>query len=452
MSVQLFLQHTNPIKIDGSTLEGGGQLLRVALSFSALTCSPVYITNIRANRASKTSKKSAGGLKPAHLAAVKWLAGATAAETQGIANMSQELVFRPKLNYLGDGGLGHQANNTQQQHTDPTKAAPETTQTWNLIYEQDHLIRKETHIALKTPGSVCLILQAILPYILFSVPPIGAPTSSGVSDSDNNVLLRVVIKGGTNVSNSPSIEYFSQVFIPMLVEKVGLPPIEVKLIKRGWSSGRADVGSVTFDITPLAKGAKLPTFSFSDRGEVVRVHVSVLAPDAHTADALKDEVTAQLLEFVPNIDILFPVKEISMHSKRLYLLVVAETGNGYRLGRDCLYESKSSSTTVKEVATRVVQELQQELYHGGCVDEYMHDQLVVFQALALGKSTVDSGNGASASLHTKTVRWVAEKVLGIIFEDDGACEGIGFEVGEEFQSRKPETTEKLEERFAQLNL
>ena len=60
----------------------------------------------------------------------------------------------------------------------------------------------------------------------------------------------------------------------------------------------------------------------------------------------------------------------------------------------------------------------------------MQDQLVIFQALAEGRATVDSGRERYASLHTKTARWVAEKVLGIAFEDDGVCQGMGFEVGE----------------------
>lgn len=39
------------LKIDGSTGEGGGQIIRTALSLSMLTGTPIEIANIRAGRA-----------------------------------------------------------------------------------------------------------------------------------------------------------------------------------------------------------------------------------------------------------------------------------------------------------------------------------------------------------------------------------------------------------------
>ena len=39
-----------PLRIDGTTGEGGGQLVRVACGLAALTSTPVTITNVRGNR------------------------------------------------------------------------------------------------------------------------------------------------------------------------------------------------------------------------------------------------------------------------------------------------------------------------------------------------------------------------------------------------------------------
>ena len=48
------------VVLDGSMGEGGGQILRTALAFSALTQKPLQITKIRANRPNP-------GLRPQHL-------------------------------------------------------------------------------------------------------------------------------------------------------------------------------------------------------------------------------------------------------------------------------------------------------------------------------------------------------------------------------------------------
>lgn len=142
--------------------------------------------------------------------------------------------------------------------------------------------------------------------------------------------------------------------------------------------------------------------------------------------------------------------EESGHPKRLYLLLVAETAGGYRLGRDWLYDRKAKSYTsddvLEKLVERVVRELESEVAHGGCVDEYMQDQVVVFQALGEGRSGVDGGGGGSGegrvekgggvSLHTRTARWVVERLLGRGFDGDGGCEGVGLKVGERFWERR----------------
>ena len=77
-----------PIYIDGSQGEGGGQILRTSLALAALLRQPVKIDNIRANR-------SQPGLKTQHLAGVLALARITDAEVQGAEKHSTRLDFSP---------------------------------------------------------------------------------------------------------------------------------------------------------------------------------------------------------------------------------------------------------------------------------------------------------------------------------------------------------------------
>ena len=412
---------TIPIHLDGTTLKGGGQLLRLALSLASLTQIPINVTNIRGKRPEKVS-----GLKASHLAGVKWLANAISATTEGMEVKSRRLVFIPssiRAATRTDGG--------QDEHV--ASKEDEKEGIWEDIFEDGKLIRRRSHIQMSSPGSILLILQAILPYLLLS-------NCSYMEDQRTAIPLHVTIEGGTNVSSSPSIEYASQVLLPMLSQTMGIPPVTTRLHKRGWSTGRNEIGSATFEIEPLPPAFILPRFSFHDRGELAKVHVSVLAPGATARNGIRDMVTAQLLSYSPGIEILFPVDEDSGGNKRFYLLLVAETSNNYRLGRDWLFSEKSQGLSTEKVSkklvSKVMEDLKKELKHGGCVDEYMQDQLVVFQALAGGKADVDCGNDREASLHTKTARWVAEQVLGVSFDEIGRCEGVNYAVGEDFQKRR----------------
>ncbi|KAF1848618.1 EPT/RTPC-like protein [Cucurbitaria berberidis CBS 394.84] len=377
---------TPPIHLEGTTLEGGGQLLRLALGLASLTKKPIHLTNIRGKRF------GGGGLKSQHLTCVQWLGNACNARISGVGLKSKEVTFVP-------GGEGTSITN--------------------------QLEVGDVRINQNTPGSINLILQAILPYLLFS----------GAKEK-----IRVRITGGSNVSNSPSYEYIVQVLIPML-ELIGMPPIEAQLHSRGWSQGTTSLGSITYIVTPLT--TRLPAFQLAERGSIRHVKATILAPK-DTEQHFRDELDVMFERRESRIfgasikdaqiEIIF---EDSHHDKRYYLLLVATTTTGVKLGRDWLYDQGVRPGKLEKIIPAMVKkvsdDLLAEIEHGGCVDEYLRDQMVVFQALSAGKSQVYGGKRNDVlleqSLHAKTAQWVAQRIVGVDFDEQGGCEGIGFYPG-----------------------
>jgi RNA 3'-terminal phosphate cyclase (ATP) len=298
----------------------------------------------------------------------------------------------------------------------------------------------ENAIDIGSPGAVGLVFQAILPYVLFS----GAAAGEGEEG-----VVHITIKGGTNVSNSPSVDYIQRVLVPML-GRIGIGTIQVRCRSRGWSTGRSEIGTVTFEISPLKRGESLQAFQLTEIGEVVKIGAVVLGPRASEKlfrRELKKALEEVGLEGLPlQVDF-----ELSGHEKRLYLLLVAHTSTSMRIGRDHLFQERFSTLdyAVPKVVQRAVEDLKMDTEHGSCVDEFMRDQLVVFQALAKGKSEVVCGE--EPSLHAQTAQWVAGKMLGIEFEEGGECEGVGWVVGEVWK-RKKQGVEELEKELEHLAL
>ena len=112
-----------PIYIDGSQGEGGGQILRTSLALAALLRQPVKLDNIRANR-------SQPGLKTQHLAGVLALARITDAEVLGAEKHSTHLFFAPRTI---NGG--------------------------------------KYRFEISTAGAACMLFGAILPALLFALQP-----------------------------------------------------------------------------------------------------------------------------------------------------------------------------------------------------------------------------------------------------------------------------------------
>ena len=76
------------LKIDGSHGEGGGQIIRSAITLSCITKQPIHLENIRKNR-------KVSGLKPQHLTAITILQKITNAKVFGAEIGSTELKFIP---------------------------------------------------------------------------------------------------------------------------------------------------------------------------------------------------------------------------------------------------------------------------------------------------------------------------------------------------------------------
>ncbi len=77
-----------PLKIDGSYGEGGGQIIRTAVALSSITGKAVEIENIRKNR-------DVPGLRPQHLTGIKILAKICNAKVDGLHVGSTALRFFP---------------------------------------------------------------------------------------------------------------------------------------------------------------------------------------------------------------------------------------------------------------------------------------------------------------------------------------------------------------------
>ena len=78
----------NYLKINGGHGEGGGQIIRSAITLSCITKQPIHLENIRKNR-------KVVGLRPQHLTAIKIIQKITNAKVIGAEIGSTELKFIP---------------------------------------------------------------------------------------------------------------------------------------------------------------------------------------------------------------------------------------------------------------------------------------------------------------------------------------------------------------------
>lgn len=87
--------------------------------------------------------------------------------------------------------------------------------------------------------------------------------------------------------------------------------------------------------------------------------------------------------------------------------MVAETSTGCILGGSALGKREERP---EETGRRAGEELLCAIREGACVDKHTQDQIIVFMALADGRSRIKMGE---LTLHTKTAIYVTEQLTNV---------------------------------------
>lgn len=358
--------------IDGSSLEGGGQILRNCTSLAALLSKTIRIVNIRAGRPKP-------GLKAQHLCGIVLIRDFYGAILTGAKENSEEIEFSCKMQF--------------------------------------HSNQREFIVDTNTAGSICLIIQIALPCMIFGPDK-----------------LKLKMRGGTNAANAPQIDYTLLLFKP-IAERMGMK-LEINVLKRGfYPKGGGLVELITYPIKTLSpitmtqRGKIVSVISRAYSSGILSLQVAERISEA-ALDAVKRYFNGENIEF--KFDVVKEGPETAF-GEGAGIIMHAITDTGCILGGSSL---KDRDKKPEKVGTEAAEELIRNIKFGGCVDEYLQDQLILFMALAKGKSSVLCG---PLTLHTKTSIHFTECLTGVKFnistehcttiDDDTVlieCEGMGF--------------------------
>jgi RNA 3'-terminal phosphate cyclase (ATP) len=329
------------IELDGSMGEGGGQILRTALTLSMITAQPFRIQNIRANRAKP-------GLMRQHLVAVQAAAQVCDAEVAGAAVGSQALTFAPQAIKGGD-------------------------------YK----------FAIGTAGSCTLVLQTLMPALLFA-------------DSRSTVQ----VNGGTHNPMAPPAHFLQRAYCRAMADMGAA--IDIRINRFGFFP--AGGGEVLADIAPCKK---LRPFEWMTRG---------------------DRKAASAESFIAGVPLKVAMRELECigtgmgwnESQLLIRGLPADQGPGNALLITLEHQHVTEvftgfgekSVRAEAVARQALQDARRYIASKAAVGEYLADQLMLPLALAGGGGFTTE----TVTMHAKTNAEVIARFLPVRFhfaERDG---------------------------------
>jgi RNA 3'-terminal phosphate cyclase (ATP) len=324
------------IQIDGS--KGGGQMLRSALTLAMVTGRPFRMINIRGQR-------SKPGLMRQHLTCVKAACEVSGGIADGAEIGSTELVFRA-----------------------------------------GKLRGSSYHFAIGIAGSTTLLLQTLLPAVLFA-------------DAPSTIRL----EGGTHNPMAPPFEFIDHVYLPAL-RRMGVVA-DVALLESGFAP--AGGGVIECRIQPCTQLSKI---ALHDRGELKSLSLQCVIRNLNQTIAERMMQAAQKQQ--PCNDAKIDLREPGPGSG-ICCLYKADFENSEELVSGC----GERHVTAERIGTTVGKLMKHFLSSGAPVGRHLADQLLLPMALAGGGSfsTMIPDNHVTTNLE------VIEKFLPITstIEDSG---------------------------------
>jgi RNA 3'-terminal phosphate cyclase (ATP) len=309
--------------IDGSHGEGGGEVLRTALTLSAISGRPLRIERVRARRPKP-------GLAAQHVTAVLSVGKLCRAEVSGATLGSESLSFRPTL---------------------PPQAGD---------YVFDVAAAREGGSA----GAATLVLQTVALAAFFARGP-----------------CHFCIRGGTHVPWSPPFDYIAHVWGPFLARmgaslELGLntfgflPVGQGEITGRVWGLGR-QAGTHLRPVEIIARGALRSVW-----GRAIAANLP-----SHIARRMAARATALLSSTAPAISI--EVQDVRAASPGAGLFLTAEYER-VSCGFNAFgARGKSSEMVAAEAAGALLNHLRS----GAALDLHLADQVLSPLALARAPST-----------------------------------------------------------------
>jgi len=312
------------LKINGECGEGGGQIIRSAITLSCITKQPIHLENIRKNR-------KVLGLRPQHLTAINILQKISNAKVIGAEIGSTELKFIP--------------NNIE-----------------SLELVED----------VGTAGSISLILQVLIPVVAIS-----------------QKKLNLIIRGGTDVLWSPTIDYTQHVLREAYC-RMGIK-FSLELIKRGYYPKGG--GEICLQVYP----SYLKSISFTKRktNNVKLICTFSKISEEKIKDQI-EEIKKRLIDdnFVVEIEI----KNQEAIDSGASLLIYSIDENSI-IGVDVLFDKKTQRFSVDF----------DKFKNSIAIDNNLADMLVVPASLGNKKTTFQV---REITEHLETNLFVTSKITG----------------------------------------